>query len=88
MAKAPIRFTLPKVKPMAKVAPKAAPKPAPKPAAKPTPYASVTDADLARHARMQGEEARSEGMLLRRRPSKDVISVVTRERTTPTKKGR
>lgn len=89
MAKYPIRFELPKAKPMAK-----APKPtASKPAAPKPPKAAntraTTQATLNRAARIQGEEARSEALLMNRRaPAKDVISVTTRMRETPPKKKR
>jgi len=44
---------------------------------------------LDRHAKRQAEEARGDAMLMRRRPAaKDVISVVTRMRETPVKKGK
>ena len=47
----------------------------------------VTQGRLDRNARMQGEEARSEAMLLRRgRP--DVILTTVAERMTPTKKNK
>lgn len=80
MAKYPLRFELPKAKPMAK-APKAA-----KPAQN-RPAPPVTQATLNRAARVQGEEAR-ESVLARRPAAKNVISVVTRMRETPPKKGK
>jgi hypothetical protein len=47
----------------------------------------VTQGRLDRHARMQGEEARSEALLLKRgRP--DVIRTTVAERMTPTKKNK
>ena len=63
-------------------------KPAPKPAQyRPAP--PVTQNALDRHAKRQAEEARGEALLMRRRPAaKDVISVVTRMRETPVKKGK
>jgi hypothetical protein len=60
--------------------------PKPKPATKPAPNMS-TSAVLGRAERIQREEA-GESALMRRRPAKDVISVVTRMRETPVKKGR
>lgn len=91
MAKYPIRITLSPSKPSA---PKPAPKPTVKPMAKPMAKPAqnraappITQAMLDRHARMQGEEARSEAMLLRRgRP--DVIRTTVAERMTPTKKNK
>ncbi len=79
MAKYPIRITLSASKPSA---PKPMAKPAQNRAAPP-----ITQAMLDRHARMQGEEARSEAMLLKRgRPN--VIRTTVAERMTPTKKNK
>ena len=64
-------------------APKAMPKTKPMPAIKPNKMA--TQAVLKRAERIQGEEA-GESILMRRKPAKDVISVVTRMRETPAKK--
>ena len=132
MAKYPLRFELPKAKPMAKASKPAASKPAAPKASKPastrattqatldraarmqaeeagesliarsmppknkpaTPTMSTgarraTQATLDRAARMQAEEARSEALLMKRRaPAKDIISITTRMRETPTKKGK
>jgi hypothetical protein len=50
---------------------------------------AATQAALSRAERVQAEEARGDAMLMRRRPAaKDVISVVTRMRETPVKKGK
>jgi hypothetical protein len=87
MAKYPIRITLTPSKPSA---PKPVAKPVAKPMAKPAQNRAaplVTQGRLDRNARMQGEEARSEAMLLRRgRP--DVIRTTVAERMTPTKKNK
>ena len=73
---------------MAKPPRMTAPKPMPKPAQN-RPAPPVTQSALDRHARRQAEEARGDAMLMRRRPAaKDVISVVTRMRETPVKKGK
>ena len=84
MAKYPISVTIKKT-PLKAAAPKvAAPKPKPMPAAKPN--KAATQATLNRAERVQREEA-GESLLMRRRPAaKDVISVTTRMRETPTKK--
>jgi hypothetical protein len=79
MAKYPVRITF-------SDGPKAA---KPKPMAKPAQNRAappITQARLDSHARRQAEEARSEAMLMRRKPAKDTISVVTRMRETPAKK--
>lgn len=89
MAKPIVRVTLTpyKTKP-------AAPKPvAAKPVApkapKPIDNRAAMAATVARANRMQGEEARSERLLMKNRsPAKDIISVTTRMRETPTKKGK
>jgi hypothetical protein len=91
MAKYPIRITLSPSKPSA---PKPTVKPVAKPVAKPMAKPAqnraaplVTQGRLDRNARMQGEEARSEAMLLKRgRP--DVIRTTVAERMTPTKKNK
>lgn len=85
MAKYPISVTIKKT-PLKAAAPKvAAPKPKPMPA--PKPNKAATQATLNRAERVQGEEARSEALLMKRRPAaKDTISVVTRMRETPAKK--
>ena len=85
MAKYPVKVNITKY-PLKSGAPKAAaPKPKPMPAAKPN--KAATQATLNRAARVQGEEARSEALLMKRRPAaKDTISVVTRMRETPAKK--
>ena len=50
---------------------------------------AATQATLSRAERVQAEEARGDAMLMRRRPAaKDTISVVTRMRETPVKKGK
>jgi len=87
MAKYPIRITLSPSKPSA---PKPTVKPMAKPMAKPAQNRAaplVTQGRLDRNARMQGEEARSEAMLLKRgRPN--VIRTTVAERMTPTKKNK
>ena len=89
MAKYPLRFELPKAKPMAKASKPAASKPAAPKAPKPASTRATTQATLDRAARMQAEEARSEALLMKRRaPAKDIISITTRMRETPTKKGK
>jgi len=76
MAKYPVRIDLTKIKPKVRA-----------PQNRPAP--PITQRDLNRQARMQGEEARSEALLKKHRaPAKDVISVTTRMRETPPKKGR
>lgn len=76
MAKYPIKVDLTKAKP------------APKPAQN-RPAPPVTQNALDRHAKRQAEEARGDELLMRRRPAaKDTISVVTRMRETPVKKGK
>ena len=101
MAKYPIRLDLSKI---GAKAPKAAPvkvnpvPKAPKPAplrvepAKPLRASTtmpITQKTLDRHSRAQGAEARSDAIFMKRNPpAKDVISVVTRMRETPTKKGK
>jgi len=74
MAKYPIRIDISKTKPAAaKATSRAAP--------------PITQATLDRAARVQREEA-GESVLARRPAAKDVISVTTRMRETPAKKGR
>lgn len=74
MAKYPIRIDLTKIKPKT-----------PAPQNRPAP--PITQRDLNRQARMQGEEA-GESVLARRPAAKDIISVTTRMRETPQKKKR
>jgi len=82
MAKYPVSVTIKRV-PLKAAAPKAMPKTKPMPAIKPNKM--DTQAVLKRAERIQGEEA-GESILMRRKPAKDVISVVTRMRETPAKK--
>ena len=83
MAKYPVKVNITKY-PLKAAAPKVA---APKPMPAPKPNKAATQATLNRAARVQGEEARSEALLMKRRPAaKDTISVVTRMRETPAKK--
>lgn len=83
MAKYPISVNIKKT-PLKAAAPKVV---APKPMPAPKPNKAATQATLNRAARVQGEEARSEALLMKRRPAaKDTISVVTRMRETPAKK--
>ena len=79
MAKYPVSVNIKRV-PLKTAAPKAV-----KPVAMPKPSKAATQAVLKRAERIQGEEA-GESILMRRKPAKDVISVVTRMRETPAKK--
>lgn len=77
MARYPIRIDI------SKPTRAAAPKPTPTPKPKPTPL-PITQGMLNSAARMQGEEAR-ESILMRRKPTTNVIRTTVNERPTPTK---